>query len=128
MQLNTAARAGMWCLNLYCIPVVYLEKYVCFCGMCVCANLVAVVDSRCDLSEDASSFCFRQSPPLLDVIVQLSSAGVLHHYHNLIPALEHCTGHIYRLALYRCLYKCVFIRGCLHCTTIRDAILHFASI
>lgn len=62
-----------------------------FVYVCVCVNLVAVVDSRCDLSEDASGFCFWQSSPLLDVIVQLSSAGVLHHYHNLIPALEHCT-------------------------------------
>lgn len=62
--------------------------------MCVSVyvNLVAVVDGRCDLSEDASGFCFWQSPPLLDVIVQLSPAGVLHHYHNLIAALKHCTG------------------------------------
>ena len=79
-------------------------------SMCVCANLVAVVDSRCDLSEDASSFCFRQSPPFLDVIVQLSSAGVLHHYHNLIPALEHCTGKhaqagITQMFIEVCVYK-----------------------
>lgn len=59
----------------------------------MCVNLVAVVDSRCDLPEDASGFCFWQSPPLLNVIVQLSPAGVLHHYDNLIPALKHCTGH-----------------------------------
>lgn len=58
--------------------------------VCVGVNLVAVVDSRCDLSEDASGFCFWQSPPLLDVIIQLSSAGVLHHYHDLISALKHC--------------------------------------
>ncbi len=62
-------------------------------------NLVAVVDGRCDLSEDASGFCFWQSPPLLDVIVQLSPAGVLHHYHNLIAALKHCTGHRTHLQL-----------------------------
>lgn len=59
-------------------------------GCLVCINLMAVVDSRCNLSEDAAGFCFWQSPPLLYVIIQLSSAGVLHHNHNLIPALKHC--------------------------------------
>lgn len=58
--------------------------------MCVCVYLVAVVDGRCDLSENASGFCFRQSPSLQDVIIQLASAGVLHHNHNLVPALKHC--------------------------------------
>lgn len=57
----------------------------------VCIDLMAVVDSRCDLSEDASGFGFWQSPPLLDVVVKLSSAGILHHYHNFVPALKHCT-------------------------------------
>lgn len=60
-------------------------------SMYVSMNLVAVVDSGCDLSEDASGLCFWQPPPLLDVIVQLSPAGVLHHDHNLVPALKHCT-------------------------------------
>lgn len=71
---------------------------------------MAVVDSRCDLSEDASGFCFWQSPPLLDVIVQLSSAGILHHYHNLIPALKHCTGtqgtHLQHGIMQMHLYEC----------------------
>lgn len=54
------------------------------------SNLVTVMDSRGNLSEDASGFCFWQPLPLLYVVVQLPSAGVFHHYHDLIPTLEHC--------------------------------------
>lgn len=91
--------------------------------VCVCVYLVAVVDSRCDLSEDDSGFCFWQSPPLLDVIVQLPPAGVLHHYHDLVPALEHYTGHIYSAELHRCVYMSAGA-CCLYCATMGAAILH----
>jgi len=83
----------------------FAESTVCVCAVrvcvCVCVcNLVAVVDGGDDLSEDASGFCLWQSSPLLYVIIELSSAGVLHHYHNLIPALEHCQQGTFTVYLY----------------------------
>lgn len=69
--------------------------------VCVCVYLVTVVDSGGDLSEDAPCLRFWQPPPLLDVVVQLSPAGVLHHDHDLIAALEHCNRTQNMLMLYK---------------------------
>ena len=80
----------------------FRPDWTAFC--CVCAGvihalvswvgifvyLVAIVHGWSDLSEDISGLCLWQPPPLVDVVVQLSSTGVLHHYHYLIATLKHC--------------------------------------
>ena len=74
------------CLFVYA----HVHVFVCVCVcVCVSTDLVTVVDCGGDLPEDVSGLCLRQSPVLVNVVVQLPSAGVLHHNHNLIPTLKH---------------------------------------
>lgn len=51
---------------------------------------MAVVYSRHDLSEEVSGVALRDPLLLTDVVVQVASARVLHHDHNLVLVLEHC--------------------------------------
>ena len=51
---------------------------------------MTVVHGRHDLSEEVSCLSLAQSPPFVDVIVQLALTGVLHHDHDLILVLKHC--------------------------------------
>lgn len=84
---------------------------VSLCSMHVCVYRVAVVHGGGDLSEDVSGLCLHQSPPLIDVVIQLPSAGVLHHYHYLITTLKHYTGRAQRKVTL-CVYVCVFSFQC----------------
>lgn len=58
------------------------------CGLC--PHLVAVMDSRDDLSEEVSRLPFTEPSALTDVFVQLTLTGIFHHDHNLILILENC--------------------------------------
>ncbi len=53
-------------------------------------HLVAVMNSRDNLSEEVSGLPFAEPSMLADVIVQLALTGIFHHDHNLILILEHC--------------------------------------
>lgn len=50
---------------------------------------MAVLHSRGDLSEEVSGLLLWQSLFVLNVVIQLSSARVLHHHHNPLSALKH---------------------------------------
>lgn len=43
-----------------------------------------------DLSEEVSGLLFRDVLLVTDVVIQVSLAGILHHYHNLVLVFKHC--------------------------------------
>ena len=51
--------------------------------------LMAVVHSRYNLSEEAPGVPLRDAPLVTDVVVQVSPAGILHHYHNFVFVLKY---------------------------------------
>lgn len=51
---------------------------------------MAVVHSWHNLPEEVAGLPLRDVFLVADVVVQVPSAGVLHHYHNFVLVLEHC--------------------------------------
>lgn len=52
-------------------------------------HLMAVVNSGNDLPEEMPGLSFRESPLFTNVVVQISSAGVLHHNHYFVFVFKH---------------------------------------
>lgn len=50
---------------------------------------MAVVHSRNNLPEEMPGLPFRDVPPVADVVIQIPSAGVLHHYYNFVLVLKY---------------------------------------
>ena len=55
----------------------------------VFSHLMAVVHGGDYLSEEVSRLSLTQAPPLTDVVIQFTLAGILHHDHNLVLVLKH---------------------------------------
>lgn len=52
---------------------------------------MAVLDGRDDLPEEVPGLALRDALSLAQVVVQISSAAQLHHDHDLVLVLKHCS-------------------------------------